>query len=95
MKKTNKPEDIAWTDSESVSNIKDLIFTIALCIGAFFILSLQNNSQQIEIEKFKEVNEAYQVIGDETKRKQYDQYGSDFSQQGGFGGGAGCPEGCC
>lgn len=37
--------------------------------------------------KFKEVNEAYQVLGDETKRKQYDQFGSDFSQQGGFGGG--------
>lgn len=37
--------------------------------------------------KFKEVNEAYQVLGDETKRKQYDQFGSDFAQQGGFGGG--------
>lgn len=37
--------------------------------------------------KFKEINEAFQVIGDETKRKQYDQYGSNFDQQGGFGGG--------
>lgn len=37
--------------------------------------------------KFKEVNEAFQVLGDETKRKQYDQYGADFNQQGGFGGG--------
>lgn len=37
--------------------------------------------------KFKEVNEAYQVIGDEQKRQQYDQYGSTFDQQGGFGGG--------
>ncbi|MBT4153923.1 MAG: molecular chaperone DnaJ [Candidatus Magasanikbacteria bacterium] len=37
--------------------------------------------------KFKEVNEAYQVVGDKEKRAQYDQYGSDFSQQGGFGGG--------
>ncbi len=40
-------------------------------------------------EKFKEVNEAFQVLGDEDKRKQYDQFGSDFAQQGGFGGGAG------
>lgn len=40
-------------------------------------------------EKFKEVNEAYQVLGDETKRKQFDQFGSTFDQQGGFGGGAG------
>lgn len=37
--------------------------------------------------KFKEINEAYQILGDETKRKQYDQYGSDFESQGGFGGG--------
>lgn len=37
--------------------------------------------------KFKEVNEAFQVLGDENKRKQYDQFGADFAQQGGFGGG--------
>lgn len=40
-------------------------------------------------EKFKEVNEAFQVLGDEQKRKQYDQFGADFAQQGGFGGGRG------
>lgn len=39
--------------------------------------------------KFKEVNEAYQVLGDEKKRGQYDQFGSDFDSQGGFGGGMG------
>lgn len=37
--------------------------------------------------KFKEVNEAFQVIGNEEKRAKFDQYGSDFAQQGGFGGG--------
>ncbi len=36
-------------------------------------------------KKFKEINEAYQVIGNEEKRKQYDQFGSTFDQQGGFG----------
>jgi molecular chaperone DnaJ len=42
-------------------------------------------------EKFKEINEAYQVLGDEQKRKQYDQFGSAaFDGSGGgnpFGGG--------
>lgn len=40
-------------------------------------------------KKFKEVNEAYQVLSDADKRAKYDQFGSDFEQQGGFGGGAG------
>lgn len=35
--------------------------------------------------KFKEVNEAYQVLSDEKKRAQYDQFGS-AGPQGGFGG---------
>lgn len=39
--------------------------------------------------KFKEINEAYQVLSDTDKRAKYDQFGSDFEQQGGFGGGAG------
>lgn len=39
--------------------------------------------------KFKEINEAYQVLGDKTKRSQYDQYGPGFeNMRGGFGGGA-------
>lgn len=36
--------------------------------------------------KFKEINEAYQTIGDEKKRAQYDRYGADFAQRGGGGG---------
>lgn len=37
--------------------------------------------------KFKEINEAYQVLGNATKRKQYDQFGTAFDQNGGFGSG--------
>jgi len=40
-------------------------------------------------EKFKEINQAYQTLSDQTKRAQYDQFGSDFEQaqsQGGFSG---------
>jgi molecular chaperone DnaJ len=40
--------------------------------------------------KFKEINEAYQTLSDEKKRKEYDTYGQTFNgqgpQSGGFGG---------
>jgi len=58
---------------------------------AFKKLAMQHHPDRPggDEKKFKEINEAYQVIGDADKRAKYDQFGSDFEQQGGFGGAGG------
>lgn len=49
-----------------------------------------NSGDDEAAQKFKEVNEAYQVLSDDQKRKQYDTFGNaDANGFGGFGGGAG------
>jgi molecular chaperone DnaJ len=47
------------------------------------------NKEEGSESKFKEINEAASVLGDEQKRQQYDQFGSDGMNfgQSGFGGG--------
>lgn len=45
------------------------------------------NKEEGAAEKFKEIGEAYSVLGDENKRKTYDQFGSAAFEQGGGTGG--------
>ncbi len=49
----------------------------------------RNKGDKEAEKKFKEVNEAYQVLGDEQKRKNYDMFGKAGANRGGnpFGGG--------
>ena len=44
------------------------------------------NPSEEAAEKFKEASEAYSVLSDPQKRKQYDQFGFAAFEQGGYGG---------
>lgn len=45
-----------------------------------------NKNDKDAAQKFAEITQAYEVLSDEKKRKNYDQFGSEGPQAGGFGG---------
>lgn len=42
-----------------------------------------NPDDEVSANKFKEINEAYEVLSDKEKRKQYDMFGSNYNFTGG------------
>src|SRR4051812_41224796 len=46
----------------------------------------RNPGDKAAAERFKEIQRAYDVLGDKQKREQYDQFGPGFEQMGGPGG---------
>lgn len=89
MEKRDYYEVLGIAKGSSETEIKKAYRKAAMKYHPDKYTSATEKEKQEAEEKFKEVNEAYQVLSDSQKRQQYDQFGHAAFEQGagGFGGG--------
>ncbi len=80
MSSTDYYKSLGVSKSASKSEIKKAYRKLALKYHPDRAVKSGIDPKRAE-EKFKEISEAYSVLSDETKRQQYDQFGSDYFSQ--------------
>ncbi|PWI47461.1 hypothetical protein CEE45_11645 [Candidatus Heimdallarchaeota archaeon B3_Heim] len=80
MSSTDYYKSLGVSKSASKSEIKKAYRKLALKYHPDRAVKSGMDPKEAE-EKFKEISEAYSVLSDETKRQQYDQFGSDYFSQ--------------
>ncbi len=80
MSSTDYYKSLGVSKSASKSDIKKAYRKLALKYHPDRAVKSGMDPKVAE-EKFKEISEAYSVLSDETKRQQYDQFGSDYFSQ--------------
>lgn len=89
MAKRDYYEILGISKGTSESEIKKAYRKAAMKYHPDRFASASDTEKKDAEEKFKEINEAYQILSDSQKRQQYDQFGHAAFEQGtgGFGGG--------
>ena len=91
MEKRDYYEVLGVTKGSSEGEIKKAYRKAAMKYHPDKYTNASEKEKKEAEDKFKEVNEAYQVLSDPQKKQQYDQFGHAAFEQGsgGFGGGFG------
>ncbi|MGL4343430.1 MAG: molecular chaperone DnaJ [Metamycoplasmataceae bacterium] len=87
MKKKDYYEVLGISKNANASEIKSAYRSLAKKYHP------DKNKDHDAEQKFKEINEAYEVLSDDAKKANYDKYGHDSEQQHGFNGRSGSPFG--
>lgn len=89
MSKKDFYETLGVSKSASESEIKKGYRKMAMQFHPDKFSQGTENEKKVAEDKFKEVNEAYQILSDTGKKEQYDRFGHAAFEQGGAGGGYG------